>query len=61
MSGSSKPLAGLPIPANDNAKPPKLRVEVRIARNLPVQRIEVEVLSQLLESLSPANDNEAGE
>ena len=47
-------------PANDDPSPNKgLAVEVRMSDNLPIQRIEVEVLELLLDSLGPAaNDNE---
>lgn len=53
----------LPVPANDNAKRSNRRFAVveGIPADLPIQRIEVEVLAQLLESLDPANDNEAQE
>ena len=50
-----------PRPANDNARPRKpLRVQMRIAQNLPIQMVEVEVFAQLLDALrgSAANDNE---
>ena len=49
--------------ANDNARKRrslhrKPKAEVRLPRDMPVQLVEVEVLAELLESLSPiANDN----
>lgn len=51
----------LPKPANDNARRDKrLSVVVRIPQDLPIQRVEVEVFAQLLDSLEPlaANDNQ---
>jgi len=50
-----------PKPANDNKRPSKgLRVEISIPRNLPIQRVEVEVFAELLDSLVglAVNDNE---
>ena len=51
----------LPKPANDYARRDKrLSVVVRIPQDLPIQRVEVEVFAQLLDSLEQlaANDNQ---
>ena len=61
MSGApTKGKSARLIPANDNPSRNKtLGVEVRIPDNLVIQRIEVEVFAELLDSLLPAaNDNE---
>ena len=49
--------------ANDNARKRRFSLslpepELRLAKDMPVQLVEVEVLAELLESLPPiANDN----
>jgi hypothetical protein len=51
----------LPKPANDNARRDnRLSVVLRIPQDLPIQRVEVEVFAQLLDSLEQlaANDNQ---
>ena len=64
MSTPRKPRSPADPPANDNAADSGLqrrglpRAEVRIPAGMPVQLVEVEVLSELLDCLPPpANDN----
>ena len=46
-------------PANDNGRRKALRLEMDLSAFLPIQRCEIEVMAELLESHDvPANDNE---
>jgi hypothetical protein len=68
MSKPCNPHASENVPANDNLRPHRSlkakrvlpQAEVRLPQAMPVQIVEVEVLAELLQSLSPdANDNES--